>query len=268
MKFQLHRYLIVLALLVFAAGAAFASDFYGIATNANAWQDNYVGPGALSYNGTITNINDINDTVSEFGHANLYVVIGNVPSNPPVSPMVDFLSSDIIAAPLFFQVYNPGADSVTSSTAYWDNTLKQFKMFVTGANLVDGSIDNSGNTASLNLPNQLPGSWAGTWQSYSFDFTANFPLAAVPDSSFYNNGLATDVGNSDPNTVIGNFSGMFYNATVNKTYTVSFSFNYDIINPDNQFAFGTGTIVPEPSSLVLLTIGLLGISTAALSRRK
>lgn len=257
----------VLLLLAIGSGNAFATGFYADTDE-------------LGYLGTIWNITDGTGpwTTSTPRDASLFMTSNAAhyyaDSNILLSSWWEHRTSNQNDS--FLQLYDEGNLTVTSAYGWWDASLTKFSLTVTGQNAPypwsrfwqpDNGV-----------------AWGVTFTDYTYSFEAIFSTAAALDSNgFY-------VNTSAPDSITGSFTGEFvvtYDVSKNPI-TDGDTYGFDIQLSSAQFdpdggtgsngvggdygtitpyaAFGSTEVVPEPATMLLLGIGLIGLAGTA--RRK
>ena len=171
----------------------------------------------------------------------------------------------------FVQISDDDAGSVTSASGVWTNgTLTQFLYSASGANALGGCYDDD---YVLDCPRfNTETTSDGTFLSYEFSLLASGLAPAT-----FNGVTGVFESASDPTSVSGYFRGIFRNTTGGGDagfYRVDLALNmisqtagneqYDI----GQSKFGSATVVPEPSTYVLMLVGMAGMGVVARRRRR
>jgi hypothetical protein len=184
----------------------------------------------------------------------------------------------------FLQIANDPAAGLApligTADAYWTSpALNEFHISASGAN-ANGS-NSAARFGDQDAANKAASATAGTFLSYNLDATFSGLNTAV-----YNpiTGAYESTGDPDGISVNGTFTALFQNTSTtnpasNGFYAINLTLNTTNWAYDNradlqgqyQYSdslFGASNVVPEPSSVVLAGLGVLGVLVHARRRRR
>ncbi|MDY0220357.1 MAG: PEP-CTERM sorting domain-containing protein [Desulfobacterium sp.] len=182
----------------------------------------------------------------------------------------------------FFQIDDINGSSVISSSGSWNSALTEFSVHVTGQNSTSAA-----DLSAAWMPD-LSTLGYGTWLDYDLSLTAS-GMTAIIDNGWFWNGTW-------PASIAGTFTGKFKSddSNVDTIYEVALTLSstlfdnilanyhipiYDNEDPPNIIGYEPvtdindvivnefGTPIPEPSTIFLLGVGLVGLTGIARKKR-
>lgn len=247
----------------------------------------YVASNRFGYSGGVTRYQSLSDAQTQSGPQEaflvpqrdlaMYITQGADPSQFATPDQFLFLTAWFLPDPPgngggnpnntntgLVQVYDADGSTIDSFQAYYtDSSMTAFRLQVTGSNATAGDPSSGGDLARFW---QAPGTGGdalltqGQFVSYSLDITFSGLDPATDVSGVFETSLSPSA------SISGTFNAIFQNTnpldpSFNGFYNVALSLNTNSLALTNGWVsptdglFGSPTVVPEPSGVILLTLG-------------
>jgi hypothetical protein len=165
----------------------------------------------------------------------------------------------------YVQMYDNDGTSVTSMDMQWDDSQTMFTLAATGANAVLGCSPPQDCAALWNLYGAIDGGIFLNW-------SVNAIFTGFTQATF-NDATSVFESASEPMTVTGHVSGLFWDVVNQRYYNLDAELNADSWAVANGYATNTRvgaavTATPEPATLALLATGFIAVAAFARRRRR